>query len=269
MTDFHKTHPAAGMIVEGETWLLAGQTSKFLLRQTAATTLDGDVQDTFKYLNAASRDHWSAESLDSIYGNKDLQLELLGHRARRLASECMRLPEDDGCKFRLMTAHIQYLALHVSYHKAHQQPILSDLIDLYFADVVETYLGEFLEDWYMTGDQASWIRQMKRDIMRKIRPELVGLVEAFDMDDFYLNSALGSSHGNVYEQILKSMLDEPLNIQGQGIDEHGVVMSYKDTIGKIIHGEVEKFKKQTLNISVYYTGLAQRDRNPNMFGGSC
>jgi acyl-CoA oxidase len=48
-------------------------------------------------------------------------------------------------------------------------------------------------------------------LLSELRPEAVGLVEAFDWTDFALKSALGRSDGDVYNALLESAKREPLN----------------------------------------------------------
>lgn len=46
-----------------------------------------------------------------------------------------------------------------------------------------------------------------------LRPEAVGLVDAFDIHDETLCSALGSYNGRAYERLYQSALRDPMNKQ--------------------------------------------------------
>ncbi len=54
-----------------------------------------------------------------------------------------------------------------------------------------------------------------------LRPECVALVDAFDISDTVLNSALGKWDGNVYEEIFAAAKSSALNVTGHG-EEAGV-----------------------------------------------
>jgi len=49
------------------------------------------------------------------------------------------------------------------------------------------------------------------DVMEQIRPNAVALVDAFDIPDRVLGSAIGGADGNVYEALYESALEAPLN----------------------------------------------------------
>ena len=48
-------------------------------------------------------------------------------------------------------------------------------------------------------------------VLKKIRPDAVGIVDGFDYHDRVLNSVLGCYDGNVYERIFDSAQKSPLN----------------------------------------------------------
>jgi len=49
------------------------------------------------------------------------------------------------------------------------------------------------------------------DLLRKLRPNAVGLVDAFDFRDEILQSCLGAYDGNVYERLYEFAKQAPLN----------------------------------------------------------
>jgi hypothetical protein len=52
------------------------------------------------------------------------------------------------------------------------------------------------------GAQAAALRAQHRQLLVSLRPEAVGLVDAFGWEDYALNSALGRSDGDVYKALL-------------------------------------------------------------------
>ena len=96
---------------------------------------------------------------------------------------------------------------------------LAVLFGLWWA---EKDIGDFLEDGYFSGEQAQWIRSAVLFMLKKVRPNAVGLVDSWDFSDFRLKSALGRFDGNVYPAIMDSTSKDPLNSTepGPGYLEH-------------------------------------------------
>jgi hypothetical protein len=53
-------------------------------------------------------------------------------------------------------------------------------------------------------------------LMKILRPNVIPLVESFDISDTILNSSLGNSNGQVYENILKSAKSSSMNVMNNG-----------------------------------------------------
>ena len=100
--------------------------------------------------------------------------------------------------------------------------VMMDLALLFGFYWIEKEVGDFLEDGYLSGDQADWARSCTLDMMSKLRPNVVALVDANDFSDFRLKSALGRYDGNVYPAILEASKKDPLNATepGPGYEKH-------------------------------------------------
>lgn len=55
------------------------------------------------------------------------------------------------------------------------------------------------------------IKSTVHDLMEKLRPEAVALVDAFDIPDRVLSSAIGRADGNVYEALFDMARRSALN----------------------------------------------------------
>jgi len=55
------------------------------------------------------------------------------------------------------------------------------------------------------------IQNLLEDCLQRIRPNAVGLVDSFDIQDEILDSALGCYDGNVYERLLSEANKSPMN----------------------------------------------------------
>lgn len=51
------------------------------------------------------------------------------------------------------------------------------------------------------------------EILAALRPNAVGIVDAFDFNDAVLSSALGAYDGNVYERLFEEAQKSPLNAE--------------------------------------------------------
>ena len=69
------------------------------------------------------------------------------------------------------------------------------------------------ENWGETisKDQYRLIRECTYNIMKELRPDSVPLVDAFDIPDSVLRSAIGKYDGNVYEALFDSAQKSILN----------------------------------------------------------
>lgn len=109
-------------------------------------------------------------------------------------------------------------------------------------------LSDFLELHLLTGAQLEKLREGAAQLLAgPIRRDALGLVESFDMDDWYLCSPLGSSDGRAYERMIEWMKREPLNHTGErgARDANGVVKGYHDGIGRLVRGEAVQFTERS------------------------
>lgn len=63
----------------------------------------------------------------------------------------------------------------------------------------------------MTDADVQELQLRLENVLSKIRPNAVGIVDGFDIPDMLLNSALGSYDGNVYERIFAEAQKSPMN----------------------------------------------------------
>jgi len=68
--------------------------------------------------------------------------------------------------------------------------------------LLENPIG-LMESEYFSSKQITMLRQRKETLLEEIRPDVVGLVDAFAYPDNTLRSVLGVYDGNVYENMMK------------------------------------------------------------------
>lgn len=271
MADYQRT-AAAAVTYEGENVLLTTQTANYLIKQynafkdgkgrkDAKVGFSPTPQEAVEYLgNTSSK--CSAETVNDFL-NPSTQLSMLAHRSRRLVHLFAnnRDPMMRGSlSYRASMAHTQYLVVLVftKFLQTTRMPsslstALWNLSHLYtFTSVLEQGGGllDLLEDWYLAPGQVETIRfKIVPALLAKLRPDAVSLVDAYDIPDYVLQSALGASDGRAYERMFEWFTKrEPLNKTiskgGAMQDEKYVISHYDDTLGQIIHGNVGVFNAE-------------------------
>jgi len=110
--------------------------------------------------------------------------------------------------------------------------VLTDLAHLFALYWMERNLGDFMEDGYISSSQqAALVRNSVLALLKKVRPNAVALVDAHDISDFRLNSALGRYDGMVYEAIMESARRDPLNRTEPGPGYEHLRKMYVDGVG--------------------------------------
>ncbi|CAB1107019.1 unnamed protein product [Ectocarpus sp. CCAP 1310/34] len=116
--------------------------------------------------------------------------------------------------------HHEYQPQHaLDGHTSYALELLLLLLGLYW---LQNDMGDFVEDGFLDGDQAGWVRDQVVEVLHLLRPMAVSLVDAWDLSDFQLNSALGRFDGRAYEALLETTERNPLNGRDpvQGYEEH-------------------------------------------------
>lgn len=135
---------------------------------------------------------------------------------------------DENCVLlRLAVAHSQYVIYKnfmdsvqgIESHR-HLAPatirVLRDLLSLFALTYLEKEVADFLESGYVNAKQLKLLREQQRAVLKKVRVNAVGLVDAFGFLDYELNSAIGRSDGDVYRGLLEMAQGSPLNRTEEG-----------------------------------------------------
>ncbi|KAF9965574.1 Peroxisomal acyl-coenzyme A oxidase 1 [Mortierella alpina] len=80
-------------------------------------------------------------------------------------------------------------------------PVLKMLCELHGVHRLLEQFGDFTLDGYVSRQQIVWCKERRDQLINLLRYELVGLVDAFDISDNQLNSAIGRYDGRVYESL--------------------------------------------------------------------
>jgi acyl-CoA oxidase len=71
--------------------------------------------------------------------------------------------------------------------------------------------------------QVAWMRRQYYALLTVLRQDAVGLVDAFGLSDYLLNSALGRFDGDVYRALLAAAQGSPLNQTQEGPAWDGIL----------------------------------------------
>ena len=244
--------------VEGDNQMLPQQVAKVLLKLVEAVTGGKDLQE---YQNCDSRlllpslKAILSGSSESSPANApadllDLRLLLLafGHRSARLLLELAQDLQSSLASGKTQSkawnnALIQMARMSRGYSMLvlltniidgiederrcgslgeSETQVMNDLARLFALYWMEKEIGDFLEDGYLSAEKASWVRSNVVNLLDVIRPNAVPLVDAFDISDFRLKSALGRFDGDVYPAVLDAAKRDPLNKTepGPGYEPH-------------------------------------------------
>ncbi|XP_059058405.1 probable peroxisomal acyl-coenzyme A oxidase 1 [Achroia grisella] len=93
------------------------------------------------------------------------------------------------------------------------RPVLQQLVELYAVYWALEKLSDLLLYTSIGKEDVDKLQYWYEELLRKIRPNAVGLVDAFDIPDNMLNSTLGAYDGRVYERLMEEALKSPLNAE--------------------------------------------------------
>ena len=234
---------------EGDLVVMLLQTARFLRRSLLVAREGGELSGMMGYLRpfrdagfnpAAARGTARARTA-AAFGSLDNLAELLRVRSMVALSRADRILEEHMAKgmtldqawqassFSLVSAaerHCYYF-MFAKFAEAvaaetdgATAAALRDVCVLYgLTQVVEgSGWGGILD-----GTDTELAEEAVSEVLMSLRPNAVALVDAWDIPDRVLNSALGRADGNVYEAIMEHARDSPLNKTGPFTGYYDVV----------------------------------------------
>jgi acyl-CoA oxidase len=244
LSDIYSTYVGV-VTAEGENYLMAQQTAQYLLKSLSRAQSGKPLVGSCVYLERAPtllqeqcRAFTASQLLDLSAGDQAPLVQAFRHRATRIVVEvALRMqqllqsgefgPEQawNECLvdvYRMSRAHCLYVVIQCfvlsctdAELSSSARAVLSDLCRLFGAAYIEEDLGDFLEDQYLSREQASLVHQCVQQQLKAVRPNALALCDAFGFTDNSLRSLLGPYDGNVYERLWQSVQSEPLNKQHQ------------------------------------------------------
>ncbi|KAF4532170.1 hypothetical protein B566_EDAN002232 [Ephemera danica] len=214
---------------EGENTVMLLQTARALMKALARAQAGEKLTSTVAYL-ALPVDRklpWSntvdgvVQGFQQIAAGKVVRCgELLKQReASGLQAEdawncvSVQLVEaaEAHCRAFIVERYVEAIRTGMKELSPELQAVMQQLCELYCVFWVLLKTGDFLLYTGMHGSDISYLENWQSQLLTKLRPNAVGLVDSFDFRDEVLGSALGAWDGQVYERLLESAMKSPLN----------------------------------------------------------
>ncbi|ORX44090.1 acyl-CoA oxidase [Hesseltinella vesiculosa] len=236
---------------EGDNYLLTQQTTRYLLKTyrsiRAGKVPEKDQQTNFSvqyisdYLGNPGAKCSVATEAD--WTNPETLLSVFKNRVAYMIEQAVHDIDIDNRTwndmlvevYRISRAHCQLIMVSNFFQGVFSSDsdglvrhALGDVALLYALTTLEQELADVLTSGFVTPAQASTLKKQVISVLKRVRPNAVALVDAFDFPDYLLNSALGSSDGYVYERLTQMAEQEPLN-------HTSVVHGYDDFYRPLIH----------------------------------
>ena len=216
--------------VEGEQVILSLQCARFLIKAVGDVAAGRNVAESARYLRDAPLQAVDLSSAEGI-------VDLLKDRARRVAvrtASKFSAAMGRGLSFDAALNSVAAQACKASECHVGYFMMLNNLVALgdYFGEHPRTktvmramlelhgliQVRENLGDWVglITDAHVDELEDRVAAALSRVRPEAVGLVDAFGFLDSQLDSTLGRADGNVYEAIYDAAKENPLNLNDGG-----------------------------------------------------
>lgn len=205
--------------VEGDNWMITQQCSSYLIKQmtaaiahTSSTSKEPFQQSCRVYLS--SRPHHQPlpilsddNAIVQAFERRSLHLT---HQAYTLRVVQKRPWNSLMILLRKQSiAHSQWLLVSNFHHALQNDASLSDplknilrlLFRLFALYTIDEYAREFARSQAVSDANLDRLTDVVQELMGKIRPHAVSLVDAWAVPDYLLDSALGRYDGRVYEDL--------------------------------------------------------------------
>ncbi|KAL9940564.1 hypothetical protein V8E36_000052 [Tilletia maclaganii] len=227
---------------EGDSYMLTQQTANYLFKTMRALkagkapkeeTITTDCM--LRYLRRSKGERadvkFTGDLLDPLFFAR-----AFGHRAAWQTERALALRDEQKASwnellvelFQMSKAHSEYVIIRqfafaiLNDKDLNSRPAIRNVVQtLFLLFATHTMVEEgadFLASGFIVPDQFSLLRATVQKSMAELRPNAVALVDAFQIPDYVLNSALGRSDGKVYESLFDFAVREPLNAVKWNVD---------------------------------------------------
>jgi len=213
---------------EGENSVMVLQTARYLVKSLEHLRSGKKLSNIVEYLNDLDR-FTSGELKLSVNDCKQLSLDILLEVMRANAAYSvfaagnvlMEEAQERGFKDswdkkaglelqEAARAHTYYYTFKSFKDKINKdvkaqnlKVVLERLCALFAVDKIIRYPQALFESGYMNAEQFKLFKKLKNILLEELRPDAIGLVDAFGYTDNTLKTAIGTYDGNAYENLWK------------------------------------------------------------------
>jgi len=215
---------------EGENSVMVLQTARYLIKALESLRSGKRISNIVEYLNDLDR-FVSGENKLNINECTQISIDALLEVMRANAAYAvfaagnvlMEGAQENGFKDswdkkaglelqEAARAHIYYYTFKAFKDKINKDVkannlkiILEKLCSLYAIDKIIRYPQGLFESGYINAEQFKLIKKKKSQLLEELRPEAIGLVDAFCYPDNTLKTAIGTYDGKAYENLWKNV----------------------------------------------------------------
>ncbi|CAH0405622.1 unnamed protein product [Chilo suppressalis] len=221
---------SAACTYEGENTVMLLQTARYLVKAWQQARAGSSVPPTVQYLaRAAARRHppWENTVEGLILGFQQVAASKVSQcvqtiekrqnsgmayeDAWNLTSVQLISASEAHCRAILLSSYYEETKALVPAASPALRKVLEQMVDLYVVYWALQKLGDLLRFTSISERDIEQLQSWYESLLTSLRPNAVGLVDAFDIRDEILHSTLGSYDGRVYERLMEEALKSPLN----------------------------------------------------------
>ncbi|CAN6674599.1 acyl-coenzyme A oxidase 2 [Trichomonascus vanleenenianus] len=173
-------------------------------QEIAHKKLDGrDIRDPKVIVEA-----WESASARGINQAVDQYIELTEKKGLNKTQAFEELSQQ---RFEIARIHTRYYIIKAFFDSiessaASIKPVLTDLATLFGLWSLESDAASFLKSGYIQTGDIDKITAYVNDYNKKVRDNAIGITDAFNLSDFYVNAPIGSHDGNAYKHYFEKVL---------------------------------------------------------------
>ncbi|PGH18681.1 hypothetical protein AJ80_04429 [Polytolypa hystricis UAMH7299] len=220
----------AKQTVEGDNWMITQQVARYLIKKVrelsqnpTRPTATRTEENLKRYLSSKGskinlKIHRNDRDIVEAFERRTSYLAFTAHEQREVQQKPWNTLLIDF--YKLSRAHSQSILVTNFYDAVQNDNTLSpvtrevlwDLFRLYALTTMDGDAREFYSSGAVTNEDLDLISPRVLELMQRIRPHAVRLVDAWGIPDYLLDSSLGRYDGKVYEDLWdKAHRQNPLN----------------------------------------------------------